>query len=70
MPPGYTRFTAVAGIDNAAAMQNAGASVEFMVFTSDPSGPAPGEKATVPVRLSDLGSEANKIFPDVVSTKN
>ena len=70
VPPGYTRFKAVAGIDNAAAMQNAGASVEFMVFTSDPSGPAPGEKATVPVRLSDLGFTSACTITDLWTGKS
>ena len=55
LPEGYTRFKALAGIDNAAAVQNVGSTVQFMVFTQDPSGPVPPEKARVPVKLNQLG---------------
>ena len=55
LPEGYTRFRALAGIDHAAAVQNVGSTVQFMVFTQDPSGPVPPEKAPVAVSLKELG---------------
>ena len=36
MPQGYTRFKAIAGLDNAGAVQNTGASINFLVFTDPP----------------------------------
>lgn len=55
LPEGCTRFTALAGIDNAAAVQNAGATVQFLVFTEDPAGPQPAGQMPVPVDLKQLG---------------
>ena len=55
LPEGCTRFTALAGIDNAAAVQNIGATVQFFVFTENPSGPAPAAQTPVPVDLKQLG---------------
>lgn len=55
LPEGYTHFKALAGIDNAAAVQNVGATLQFMVFTQDPSGPVPPEKAKLAVDLKQLG---------------
>lgn len=55
LPEGYTRFKALAGIDNAAAVQNVGATVQFMVFTQNPSGPVPPAKETIAIDLKALG---------------
>ena len=55
LPEGCTRFTALAGIDHAAALQNIGATVQFLVFTENPSGPEPAAQIPVPVDLKQLG---------------
>ncbi len=55
IPPGYKRFHAFAGLDNACVIQQAGATVEFMIFTQDPSGTEPPDSAKVTVKLSQLG---------------
>lgn len=55
LPPGFTRFTATVGLDNAGAAQNTGGTVEFMVFTKNPFKPAPPDSARVEVALQQLG---------------
>ncbi|UYQ95827.1 NPCBM/NEW2 domain-containing protein [Chitinophaga horti] len=55
IPEGYTTFKALTGLDNAAAMQNTGGTVQFFVFTENPAGPAPAETTNVPVNLGDIG---------------
>lgn len=55
LPEGCTRFKAWVGLDNAAAVQNTGGTVQFMVFTEDPSGPLPPPVAKIPVQLKELG---------------
>lgn len=69
LPVGYTRFKALAGIDNAAAVQNAGASVQFLVFTQDPSGPMPPHSAKVSVNLKQLGIDSSCIITDLWTGK-
>jgi hypothetical protein len=55
LPPGFTRFRAIAGIDNAAAIQNVGAPLNFMLFTQDPSGPMPAASSKIKINLNQLG---------------
>lgn len=55
IPEGYTRFRSLAGLDNAAVSQNIGASVKFLLFTQDPSGPLPPATMKIPVDLKALG---------------
>jgi hypothetical protein len=55
LPEGYTTFRCITGIDEAAAVQNAGATMKFMVFTEDPSGPVVPLENKITVRLKDLG---------------
>jgi alpha-galactosidase len=55
LPEGYTRFRAMVGLDGACVVQNTGATVKFMVFTQDPSGPMPAASAKIAVQLKDLG---------------
>jgi alpha-galactosidase len=69
LPEGCTRFTALAGIDNAAAMQNVGATVQFFVFTEDPSGPEPPPSAPVPVDLKQIGITQPCTITDLWSGK-
>ena len=69
LPPGYTRFKALAGIDNAAIMQNTGATAKFMVYTQDPSGPIPSATATIPINLKQLGFDSVCTITDLWSGK-
>jgi alpha-galactosidase len=55
IPEGVDRFTAMAGLDKAGADQNVGATVRFLVFTGQPSGPEPSASTTIKIKLSDLG---------------
>lgn len=55
LPEGFTKFRCMVGIDEAAAVQNAGATMQFMVFTEDPSGPAVPAEIKVAVQLKELG---------------
>jgi hypothetical protein len=55
IPEGVDRFTAMAGLDKAGADQNVGATVRFLVFTEQPSGPEPAASSTIKINLSDLG---------------
>jgi hypothetical protein len=54
LPEGYTRFKAMVGLDKACVVQNTGATVKFMVFTQNPSGPKPADSTQVKVQLKDL----------------
>lgn len=55
LPEGYSRFKVLTGLDKAGATQNTGATVKFLVFTDNPSGPMPEPKSTITVQLKDLG---------------
>ena len=70
IPPGYKRFKATAGLDNACVMQNTGATVEFMVFTRNPAGPVPPDSATVAVQWEQLGLEGEYTIRDLWSGKD
>ncbi|HEU4903638.1 MAG TPA: NPCBM/NEW2 domain-containing protein, partial [Flavisolibacter sp.] len=65
VPQGFTRFKASVGIDRAAAVQNVGATVNFMVFTKDPSGPVPPPSETIAVNLSELGIKSSCVITDL-----
>jgi hypothetical protein len=69
LPPGYTRFKALAGLDKAGVMQNIGATVKFMVFTTDPSGPMPPATAKIAVPLKDIGMTGNCVVTDLWTGK-
>jgi hypothetical protein len=69
LPEGYTRFKALVGIDHAAAVQNVGATVNFMVFTQNPSGPVPPASAKIPVNLKELGITSSCTITDLWSGK-
>jgi hypothetical protein len=69
LPEGYTRFKALVGIDQAAAIQNVGATVNFMVFTQNPSGPLPPASAPIAVNLKQLGISSSCIITDLWSGK-
>jgi hypothetical protein len=55
LPEGVDRFTAIAGLDKAGADQNVGATVRFLVFTEQPSGPEPPATANIDIDLKALG---------------
>jgi hypothetical protein len=65
IPSGYKRFKGTAGLDDACVVQNTGATVEFMVFTQDPSGPLPADSAKISVTFSQLGLEGEYAVKDL-----
>jgi alpha-galactosidase len=69
LPEGFKHFKTTAGLDNAGVVQNAGATVQFMIFTENPSGPAPAANATIPVQLSSLGIHSPCVIKDIWSGK-
>jgi hypothetical protein len=69
IPEGYTRFKALVGLDQACVVQNVGASVKFLVFTENPSGPAPPVKTKIAVNLKDLGFGSTCLITDLWSGK-
>ena len=69
LPEGYTRFKSLVGIDQAAVIQNIGATMNFMVFTQDPSGPVPPTKAKIVVNLNQLGINSTCKITDLWSGK-
>lgn len=69
LPEGYTRFKALAGLDEACINQNVGASVKFLVFTENPSGPPPPKSAKISVNLKDMGLPDTYSIMDLWSGK-
>lgn len=69
LPEGFTHFKTTAGLDNAGVVQNTGATVQFMIFTENPSGPVPAAKAEIPVQLSSLGIHSTCVIKDIWSGK-
>ena len=61
LPAGIDRFTAMAGLDKAGADQNVGATIRFLVFTEQPSGPEPPTTANIEIDLKALGLQFCKI---------
>ena len=55
LPTGYTRFHTQVGLDQAAAGQNTGGTMQFLVFTKSPLLPAPPDSVRIPVALAELG---------------
>lgn len=53
------------GLDQAAAVQNTGATLQFMVFTQVPSGPIPPPVAAVPVNLNQVGMNTTCTITDL-----
>jgi alpha-galactosidase len=69
LPEGFTHFKTGIGLDNAAAMQNTGATVQFMIFTENPSGPALPDSSVISVQLSSMGINSPCIIKDIWSGK-
>ena len=61
LPKGYTNFKTFYGLDQAAAMQGAGATFQFFIFRQNPAGQAPPDSIAIPVSLNDLGIKAAKV---------
>jgi hypothetical protein len=57
------------GLDKACVVQNTGATVKFMVFTQNPSGPIPADSAQVAVQLKDLGFNSACTIKDLWTGK-
>ena len=57
------------GVDNVAAMQNVGATMQFMVFTEDPAGPVVPEKSAISIDLKALGYVAKSQIVELWSGK-
>jgi alpha-galactosidase len=55
IPEGYRRFMARAGLDKECIQHPEGATVQFLVFTEDPTGPIPPDSLKIPVKLEELG---------------
>lgn len=55
LPPGYTHFRTLSGLDNAGALQSTGATVKFLIYTQNPAGPAPADSMPIKVSLKELG---------------
>jgi alpha-galactosidase len=69
IPEGCTRFKALAGLDDACVTQNTGATVNFSVFTENPSGPTPPPSMKIPVNLKNIGLSDEYIITDLWSGK-
>lgn len=69
LPEGYTRFKALAGLDNAAVGQNTGATLKFLLFTQNPSGPMLASIMKIPVNLKELGFTSSCVITDLWSGK-
>ncbi|MGB9591195.1 MAG: NPCBM/NEW2 domain-containing protein [Candidatus Kryptoniota bacterium] len=57
IPAGYNHFKASAGLDHACMIQQAGATVEFMVFKQNPAGPLPPDSEKITLKLNQLDME-------------
>jgi len=69
LPEGYTRFTAMAAIDDESSEHPEGASVKFMIFTQDPNGTKAADEAEIPVTFKELGLKGSYTVTDLWSHK-
>jgi hypothetical protein len=69
LPEVYNRFKVNVGLDNAAAMQNAGGTVKFLIFTENPSGPVVPPSSKITINLADLGYKGACVVTDLWSGK-
>ncbi|HTJ48521.1 MAG TPA: NPCBM/NEW2 domain-containing protein [Cyclobacteriaceae bacterium] len=67
IPQGYTHFKARVGLDKAAVDQNTGATLSFLVFSSDPASQAPPSSTPISVDLNSLGIPSTCTITDVWS---
>jgi hypothetical protein len=69
LPEGYTRFKALVGLDEACISQNVGATVKFLVFTENPSGPPPPSSAKIAINFKNFGLSESYLITDLWSGK-
>ncbi len=69
IPAGFITFKAMAGIDEAGAIQNAGATMQFMVFTQEPAGIMPAAEEKITVDLEEMGFNRPVLVKDIWSGK-
>jgi alpha-galactosidase len=69
LPEGYTLFSARVGLDQECINHTEGASVNFLIFTQDPSGVKPSAYAAIPVTLKKLGLKGEVTVRDLWSHK-
>ncbi|GAB3869383.1 hypothetical protein GCM10028824_16260 [Hymenobacter segetis] len=67
LPAGSTHLSTTVGLDNAAAVQNTGGTLDFLVFTKSPYRPAPADSVRVPVLLKELGIASEATVTDLWS---
>jgi hypothetical protein len=65
IPEGYSRFTAKAGLDKECIGHPEGASVQFLVYTQDPSGPLPEDSVKVTVKFEQFGLHGSCSIKDL-----
>lgn len=65
VPAGYVRFTTGVGLDQAAAGQNTGGTMQFFVFTQNALLPPPADSVRVPVALRELGLASSATVQDM-----
>lgn len=70
IPEGYTRFSSLAGLDNECVEHTEGASVNFLVFTQNPTGTMPADSAMVKVKLDQFGITGQCTVRDLWNKKN
>ncbi|MGI4737542.1 MAG: NPCBM/NEW2 domain-containing protein [Janthinobacterium lividum] len=70
LPAGYTRFKTGVGLDQAAAGQNTGGTLQFLVFTNSPLRPAPADSVRVPVALAEVGLAQGATVQDLWSGRS
>jgi hypothetical protein len=70
IPEGYNRFLAKAGLDKECIEHPEGASVKFLVYTQNPSGPPPPDSVKVPVKFEQLGLHGSCTIIDLWSNRN
>jgi alpha-galactosidase len=69
IPQGFTKFKAMAGVDEAGAVQNTGATMQFMVFTQNPAGIKPPAEEVIKINLKELGFKNAVLIKDIWSGK-
>jgi alpha-galactosidase len=70
LPEGYTSFSSKVGLDQECIDHTDGASVQFMLFTQDPSGVKPAESISIPVTFKQLGLNGKVTVRDLWNHKD
>lgn len=67
IPEGFTQLSATVGLDRECLDHPEGATVQFMVFTDDPSGEKPADSVKITVAFSELGLDGEYKVSDLWS---